>query len=268
MDDGNAVFASGEVQQPGVPGASWGCCGDCGSGAGNQDQRCTQNRADHHEEDGRLCGKAFPCAGSCSGWVQFDPKRMHIKKYLKASIWLLYDMPRPPTPHPPPPCLCMMFEDMDLTGQTFSCLCMTFEDMDLTGLTFSCLCMTFEDMDLTGQNILKSFHVYISHLWSWTWWSKTFLCLWSAVFTFIFPLPVSYCGVGLNYRNAYCYDVRKVRYDFCYPMNFELALPPLQVGKTTKELRSRKQQSNRETLPLKDILLELMTKWVYFSSIL
>ena len=74
-------------------------------------------------------------------------------------------------------CLCMMFEDMDLTGQTFSCLCMTFEDMDLTGLTFSCLCIMFEDMDLTGQNILKSFYVYISHLWSWTWWSKTFLRL-------------------------------------------------------------------------------------------
>ena len=82
------------------------------------------------------------------------------------------------------------------------------------------------------------------------------------------PLPVSYCGVGLSYMNAYRYDVKKVGYDFCYQINFELAFPPSQVGKTTKELRSRKQQSNRETLPLKNILLELMTKWVYFSSIL
>ena len=29
------------------------------------------------------------------------------------------------------------------------------------------------------------------------------------------PLPVGYCGVGLNYMNAYHYDVRKVGYDFC-----------------------------------------------------
>lgn len=42
--------------------------------------------------------------------------------------------------------------------------------------------------------------------------------------------------------------------------NFELACSSLQVEKTSKDLRSRKQQSNRETLPLKDILLELMTK--------
>lgn len=37
---------------------------------------------------------------------------------------------------------------------------------------------------------------------------------------------------------------------------------PAQVAKASKGLRSRKQQSHKETLPLKDILLELMTRCV------